>query len=598
MHRINSDRQPAGRERAADAGNGIAQAGGPAQAGDPPSQAQTGGAPGAHGSRRAAIWQLRLAWAGGLLLAGLGLFTLYLRQSRIAPFNADGASIVLQANVMLHGNLLLRGWWTADVSFYTTELPEYMLVEVFRGLTPDVVHICGALTYTLTVLLAALLARGRVKGRAGVVRALVAGGIMLAPGIIGGTAVFLENPDHAGTAVPILVVLLLMDRAPERWYVPVAVCVLLAGIQVGDQLTLVAATVPVAAVALVRLLVLALRRRPLAEFRYDALLLLAAGLSAELAKLAERVLRDLGGYALHPLPQQLLSPSSQVPSNARVMGQTIMMLFGANVSDHQLALIAHLHLIGLALAACGLAVAIATFFGTRIDRVSQILLAGTLAVLAWGILGTELPSLSHAHEVAILLPFGAVLAGRMLPGLVPARWHPGRVLVPLLGAWLACSLAALCWAATWAPLPVPDQALVNWLTGHKYTEGLAYYWESNNITVASGGKVLVAPVVYQASAARHWEASVTWYEPSQRRANFVIAATDPSAPPGGLPIASVRKVFGRPAHQYQVGPYVIMVYNYNLLTKLGGRVFPGISKAVAAAGPAGPRQQAEPDRSS
>ncbi len=577
MHRIKSDGRPAGRERAATADSALSGPAAGTEAGDAD----------AHAQARSRTWWSRwpvarhpwLAWAAGLLLAGVGLFTLYLRQSRLAPFNADGASVMLQANAMLHGNLLLRGWWTADVSFYTTELPEYMLVEAFRGLRPDVVHISGALTYTLTVLLAALLARGRAKGRAGLIRALLAAGIMLAPGIVGGTPVLLENPDHFGTAVPILVVLLLLDRAPERWYVPVAVCALLAYIQVGDQLTLVAATVPVAAVAVVRLAVLAVRRRPLPEYRYDALLLVAAGLSAEVAKLAERLLRDLGGFQLHPLPHQLLAPAAQIPSNARVMGQTLMLLFGANVPGSRphalLEAIARFHLIGLALAACGLAVAIATFFTRRSDRVSQIVVAGTLATLASGILGTELPSLSHAHEVAILLPFGAVLAGRMLPGLIPDRWRPGRLMVPVLAAWLACALAALCWAATWSPLPTPDQALASWLTSHRYTEGLGYYWDSNDVTVVSGGKVLVAPIVPQATAARHWEASSSWYDPSDRRANFVIAVTDPSAPPGGLAVANVRKVFGRPAHQYQVGPYVIMVYKYNLLTKLGGRAFPG-----------------------
>ncbi|MGH3296663.1 MAG: hypothetical protein ACRDP7_33205, partial [Trebonia sp.] len=62
---------------------------------------------------------------------------------------------VLQGRALVTGNPLLRGWWTSDVSFYTTELPEYALVTAIRGLSPDVVHLCGALTYTLTVLLAA-----------------------------------------------------------------------------------------------------------------------------------------------------------------------------------------------------------------------------------------------------------------------------------------------------------------------------------------------------------------------------------------------------------------------------------------------------------
>ncbi len=542
---------------------------------------------GAGGSQRLRGRLPLLLWAGGLLLVGVGLFSLYVRQSMVAPFNSDGASNILQAQAMLHGNPLLRGWWTSDVSFYTTELPEYMLVELFRGVRPDVVHIAGALGYTLAVLLAALLARGRAKGRAGIVRALLAAGIMLAPGILGGTEVFLENPDHAGTAVPILVLLLFLDRAPAglcqqesraRWYVPVGVCALLAWIQVGDQLTLVAATAPIAAVAVARLLLLALRRRPLAEYRFDALLLVAAGLSTQVAKLAEAMLRRLGGFDLRPLPQQLLAPFSQVPANARTMGQTLLLLFGANNpgrAHQQLEIIARFHLIGLVLAAAGFAVAVVTFFLSRAERVTQILVAAIIATLVAGIFGTELPSLAHAHEVAILLPFGAVLAGRMLPPLVPARWRAGRFLVPVLAAWLAAGLAALCFAATWAPMGPPNEQLADWLVSHHYTEGLATYWQANDTTVTSGGKVLVAPITSQATSVRRWESSISWYDPGQRRADFVIAMSDPNADQGGLSTAAVRKSFGRPAHQYQVGQYVIMTYDKNLLTRLKGRVFPG-----------------------
>ena len=67
---------------------------------------------------------------------------------------------MLQAWDMLHGNLLLHHWWVSDVSFYTTELPQYMLVEALTGLGPWVVHAAAAMTYTLLVLLAALAGQG------------------------------------------------------------------------------------------------------------------------------------------------------------------------------------------------------------------------------------------------------------------------------------------------------------------------------------------------------------------------------------------------------------------------------------------------------
>ena len=123
------------------------------------------------------------------------------------------------------GNVLLHGWWLSDVAFYTTELPEYVLVEAVRGLRPDAVHVCSALTYTLLVLSAALLAKGRAHGREGIVRALLAAGIMLAPGLRG-TDALLGAPNHTGTGVPVLLILLLLDRAEGwqdrklRWLVP------------------------------------------------------------------------------------------------------------------------------------------------------------------------------------------------------------------------------------------------------------------------------------------------------------------------------------------------------------------------------------------
>jgi hypothetical protein len=518
-------------------------------------------------------WRSRLLRAGGLLLAAAGLFILYFRQSRVASFNSDGAALVLQAQDMLHGNLLLRGWWTSDVSFYTTELPEYMLVDLVRGPRPDVVHICGALTYTLTVLLAALLARGRAKGLAGVVRALLAVGIMLAPSIAGGTPVLLENPDHFGTAVPILVILLVLDQAQERWYVPVVVCGLLAWALVADELALVAVVVPVGAVAVVRLVVLAIRLRPLREFWYDTALGMAAAVSILLAAGTKKAIRALGGFDLLPLPRQLLVTRSQLPGHIRALAETLLLLFGANGQGNRgLAFLAQFHLIGLALAGLALLAAI-VWYVTRVDRVTQVLVAAVIATMAAAIFTVELSSAGQAHEVAVLLPFGAALAGRVLPALLPALL-PDRVraarraLLPAGGAWLAVGLAALCYAGAGAPVAAENMPLAGWLTAHGYTEGLAAYWQASSTTVDSGGKTLVAPVTDQGTAVYAWEADAAWYDPGMRRANFVVAMENPDGPSGGIAVSAGQEFFGRPARTYRVDGYVIMVYRYNLLTRL------------------------------
>ncbi len=93
---------------------------------------------------------------------------------------------------MLHGNPLLRGWELSDVSFYTTELPQYMVLEVLRGLHPgrdprgrgDDLHAGRAAAPRCWP-------RAGRPGGPGLLRAALAAGIMLAPQQNGGVYVLM-----------------------------------------------------------------------------------------------------------------------------------------------------------------------------------------------------------------------------------------------------------------------------------------------------------------------------------------------------------------------------------------------------------------------
>ena len=182
----------------------------------------------------------------------------YLRVAGATQVNSDGAGMVLQASDVLHGNVLLHGWWATDVSFYTTELPEYLAVTAFAGLRPEVVHICSALTYTLLVLLAAFVARGRARGAEGA-----------GPGAARGRGdprAAADRPDpgtarqpgprgHRGAGAASSCCCSTGPRAPDRgqqagaglralWWVPVAAGVLLAWSIIGDPLIEVVGAAP------------------------------------------------------------------------------------------------------------------------------------------------------------------------------------------------------------------------------------------------------------------------------------------------------------------------------------------------------------------
>src|SRR5206468_9155287 len=129
------------------------------------------------------------------------------------------------------------GWTLSDVPFYGTELPQYALLELLRGLEADVVHLAAALSYTLLVVLAAAVARGAATGVEAAVRVGVAVAVLLVPSPGNGFHTVLSSPNHTGTAVPLLVTWLVLDRAEGRrpaWLFPSLVGLLLAWGQPGD----------------------------------------------------------------------------------------------------------------------------------------------------------------------------------------------------------------------------------------------------------------------------------------------------------------------------------------------------------------------------
>ena len=291
-----------------------------------------------------------------------------------------------------------------------------------------------------------------------------------------------------------------------------------------------------------------------------------------------------------------------MPAHARLLWQAIVILFGANqpgathqpqlISAHlPVALMAGFHVIGLLLAAAGLAVGLASLRSRHADRATQVLVVAVLAIVAFGVFTTLVQSRSYFHEVAPLLPLSAALAGRVLVPLAP-RWLPAPLRrytwLPglALGAWLALTVAELGYTATWPALQPPQQSVAAWLVSHHERAGLAGYFQATSTTVTSGGQVLVAGITLPAGAAAgqpasdrpaayRWESSADWYQPARHDATFVIAVADPTASGGGLPVPAVRASFGRPVAQYQVGNDVIMLYGYNLLTRLAPATFPG-----------------------
>ena len=509
-------------------------------------------------------WVAASAW----MVAGLILFVCYLRLSRTAVVNSDGAGNALQAWDMLHGNLLLHGWKLSDVSFYTTELPEYMLVELVLGVNAGVVHVAAALTYTVLVLLAALLAKGKAAGWAGFTRAVFAGGMMLAPELGDGVYTLLLSPDHVGTGVPVLAAWLILDRARPRWYVPVIIGAVLAWALVADTLILYIGILPLIIVCAVRACQGAVRQRRPWSSQWYMLSLAAAGVAAAAAATAMAdVLSAAGGYQVHPVMGSLTDEAA-LTSHMGIWVETVLVLFGADFFGQPFRSVttveALFHLAGIVLAAWAVWIAARRFFRDR-ELVPALLVVGLVINLVGFLLSTRVVNVLSAREIAAVLPLGAVLAARLLSArLAAARLMP-LLLVVLLGYVVILGQEVIQPAA-----PASYQQLADWLVARHFHDGLAGYWDASVTTLASHDRVQVSPVCGGAGGRfgqGTWEADTAWYNPARRYANFLVIGGPGSC--STPTVAQAKTAFGPPARTYRVAGYKVLVWRENLLARLG-----------------------------
>ena len=571
--------------------------------------------------RRTVRRSLAVIGVGG---AAVTLFACYLRLASTFPVGSDGASNALEAWDLLHGNWLLRGWTFTDVSFYTTELPEYAAVELAHGLNTGVVHTAAAITYTLLVLTAAALARGRARGADAWARALITAGIMVAPQLGNGIHVLLSQPDHVGTQVPLLGVFLLLDRAPRRWYTVAAICALLVVTIVADKIAITEAVVPLVVVCLFYAARARTPRTPGVDsdtgaepgrpdrvrvHPFELLVAVATVAAAGVAQLILIGISRLGGFTLLAVETRMV-PLSGVPGHLSITLLGTLNLFGADVPAAQpgpQTLFAWLHLPGIFLAAAAFGIALRRMPSRR-DLVSDVLAIG-LVVSLGAFVASAIPSTPFdTRELIAVLPYGAVLAGRTFgpwltsanasrirtPPVSPFQPRPFsvgpfsvgpfsvgpfsvgpfwvRAGVAVLALSGVCQFIALGYGATRPAAANPEQALAGWLADHHLTTGLGTYTEDNVTTLDSGGAVRLRTVSWPRSGRavpRLYQSSASWYDPRTADANFVVSGTADQAV-DLIPRAEILALAGPPARTYRFQSFTIMIWNKNLLALLAG----------------------------
>jgi hypothetical protein len=185
-------------------------------------------------------------------------------------------------------------------------------------------------------------------------------------------------------------------------------------------------------------------------------------------------------------------------------------------------------------------------------------------LIAYGI--STLPYASYQfHEIAAVLPFGAVLAGRLLADrLTQARLLPALTVV-------ACGyLVALGYGMGVPQVTAHNQALAAWLGAHHLTAGFANYSNAASVELFSGNTISVTVPAFHpdyVSRGTLIEEKASAFDPRRHYANFVVTTM---AAGSGVYIQPSRVIreFGQPAHIYHYQAWTIITWNKNLLDEL------------------------------
>ncbi|HET6209640.1 MAG TPA: hypothetical protein VFD94_04615 [Jatrophihabitans sp.] len=531
--------------------------------------------------RRAHSWLLPL----GIAATAVGLFAGYYRMARTVLTTADSAGNALQAFDLIHGNPLLHGWTVSDVSFYGVELFQFAAVERVIGLSPQVIPASAALSYTLVVLLVAMLAWTGATGTAGWLRSGLALSFVLVPQPGLGQTILLSGPDHAGAAVPLLAGWLLLDRFADSRWLPYALGAVLAWGQLADPLLSLIGAVPLTLVCGVRAVRMGWHRRE--GWRREAALA-GCGLGSVLAGYGlVWTIGRLGGYRTQAVPTGLLS-WDQLGAHLRTTGASVAVLFGCHFPelhgwlDRGLGVV---HLLGVGLVVLALARTVRLAWRGAGNRTDQVIAAGILLNLVAFVVSALNTDLLASHEIAPVLPLSAVLVARAWLGSAdrPPAWlrlpswsAPVRAAVALAVAGVLA--ATVVEQLSRPPIKPSAGAVADWLAAQHLNYGLGGYWVANNITVDSGGAVRVAPLNGRTRITGYrWESRSDWYDPAKHDARFIVLQLNS---PGFFTVETAIGQFGSPVARVTLptssgGSATVLVYDRNLLIGLAAWCAPG-----------------------
>ncbi len=467
-------------------------------------------------------------------------------------YSSDSSAGILMAKDILHGNVLLKGWYIPRDHFLTTDILFFIPCIALFGVTPVVPEIISGLLGALIFVVAIGVSLSGISKE----KYYTAASITVA--MLFSSFFFLSHlltiPAHGFTALFALVSIYGTYKYCTNgniWYLVLSGIPSVLG-AFGDPLYLAVVTLPISIVVITSIVQRhAHRREYWIGFTQLLAVLIGLGANGIFGKIGPTIITQQLQIATIPIFLQ----------NIQTFVQLTFQSYGANIFGQFLTV----SIIPLVISLIKIGAVVFVFravIRTRSQGTSDFLsnilfmsvITSSLAFLMVMVSG----SAQGVDSVRYLLPVfvcAAPLVGRSIAGFKMETWVKSGV---ILASALCVLITSRELLITKPELNAPAQ-LGPVLAEHGLSRGYGTYYSGTSATLYSDGKSWVSPLNVNngVPTAYNWLSSEDWYKVP---ANFLVVwSNDPESL-----FNSVLPVAGNPVNSFTAGGYTVYVWDHDI----------------------------------
>ncbi|OXM14214.1 hypothetical protein [Paenibacillus herberti] len=485
-----------------------------------------------------------------LFLFSIMMFLYYLFHAIQTPANSDFAAIILEARSIYEGNIFLSGWALSTVSFYTTDIPFYVIGMMILGPTHRLLYIVPSIIFVLTLAAALWVVYDgkRIRGSL-----LTFSFIGIPVGLF--ASISLTGPIHIAAIGLCLICLKFLQLTKQKNMYYLYFGLLFCWTLIGDSLALWILGVPIVLLGAYRIYVTPM------HWKREIISPIIVCVALLVSKAVLKLIAVSGGFVVPGAGQAMFTEIENIGRNIYSTFYGLLELFNANFFGRP---IGSLQTMILLFHFCAM-ILVFYIFGriayqmvkkSENDYTNQLLvisIAVTIAAYLFSNMNLGTDTTRYLIPVVFL---GAVLVGRWFNTF---EWNPNKnVIVAMVIGFYALSMFSPF--SLQRDLNKMDKLQV-YLENQGLTNGYASYWLSSPITVYSNAKVKVRQVTATSDEKITpfiFLAEKKWYDSS---ANFIMYD---SSDWGSVNKLTAINTFGKPVKELQFEDVHILVWDKDI----------------------------------